>query len=283
MAGLRVRPLRERDLRAALEYLDRSPLLNLVLADLVLRIGEPAAAHGKAPEVLGAWRGRELAGIAGLAPSVVFDAAAEPEALEAFFPYLVRVGSGLVKSTEEVVAPLLAWLAAEGRRVLLDRIEIGFALAPTDARLCAPVPDPDRVVREAAVADLEALVDAARRSLLEEGRPDPFESDPVGFRRWVSSRVRRAVVVERQARLGFVGYADVQCARGWLLQGVFTWPEERRRGLAAAGVSELCRRAFASGGAHVQLAVVEGNAAAEQLYEGLGFRRFARLRTLLFS
>jgi RimJ/RimL family protein N-acetyltransferase len=29
--------------------------------------------------------------------------------------------------------------------------------------------------------------------------------------------------------------------------------------------------------------VVEGNAAAEQLYEGLGFRRFARLRTLLFS
>ena len=281
MAGLRVRPLRERDLGAALGYLDRSPLLNLVLADLVLRIREPAPAHGKVPEVLGAWRGRELAGIAGLAPSVVFDAAAEPEALEAFFPYLVRVGSGLVKSTEEVVAPLRSWLAAEGRRVLLDRIEIGFVLAPADARLRAPVPE--RVVREAALGDLEALIDAARQSLLEEHRPDPFESDPVGFRRWVSSRVRSAVVVEQRARLGFVGYADVQCARGWLLQGVFTWPEERRRGLAAAGVSELCRRAFASGGAHVQLAVVEGNTAAERLYEGLGFRRFARLRTLLFS
>ena len=76
---------------------------------------------------------------------------------------------------------------------------------------------------------------------------------------------------------------DVQCPRGWLLQGVFTWPEHRRRGLAAAGVSELCRRAFASGGAHVQLAVIEGNEAAERLYEGLGFQRFARLRTLLFS
>lgn len=281
MANLRVRPLRERDREAALAYLDRSPLLNLVLADLVLRMGEPSPGPGPAPEVLGAWRGRELAGVAGLAPSVVFDAAAEREALEAFFPYLVRVGSGLVKSTEEVVGPLHAWLASERRRVLLDRIEIGFALEPEAARLRPPAAGQD--VRSASALDLDALVEAARQSLLEENRPDPTESDAVGFRRWVRGRVRRAVVIEQDATLGFVGYADVQCPRGWLLQGVFTWPAQRRRGLAAAGVSELCRRAFASGGSHVQLAVIEGNEPAERLYEGLGFRRFARLRTLLFS
>jgi RimJ/RimL family protein N-acetyltransferase len=281
MAALRVRPLRERDRGAALAYLDRSPLLNLVLADLVLRLGGPAPGPGPLPEVLGAWRGRELSGVAGLAPSVVFDAAAEREVLEAFFPYLVRVGSGLVKSTEEVVAPLHAWLAAEGRRVLLDRIEIGFALTPAEAQLRAPDAEPR--VRAASVMDLDALVDAARQSLLEERRPDPTDSDPAGFRRWVRGRVRRAVVVEQGAKLGFVGYADVQCPRGWLLQGVFTWPAFRRRGFAAAGVSELCRRAFAAGGSHVQLAVIEGNEAAERLYESLGFQRFARLRTLLFS
>jgi RimJ/RimL family protein N-acetyltransferase len=279
VADLRVRPLRERDRGAALAYLDRSPLLNLVLADLVLRLGEPGP--GPLPEVLGAWRGRELAGLAGLAPSVVFDAAAEREVLEAFFPYLVRVGSGLVKSTEEVVAPLHAWLMAEGRRVLLDRIEIGFALAPGDARLREPARG--ERVRAASAQDLDALVEAARQSLIEERRPDPTESDPIGFRRWVRGRVRRAVVVEEGESLAFVGYADVQCPRGWLLQGVFTWPEHRRRGLAAVGVSELCRRAFASGSKHVQLAVIEGNEAAERLYEGLGFERFARLRTLLFS
>jgi RimJ/RimL family protein N-acetyltransferase len=219
--------------------------------------------------------------VAGLAPSVVFDAAAEREALEAFFPYLVRVGSGLVKSTEEVVGPLHAWLASERRRVLLDRIEIGFVLEPAAARLRAP--GPGQQVRSAHPADLDALVEAARQSLLEESRPDPTETDAIGFRRWVRGRVRRAVVVEQDARLGFAGYADVQCPRGWLLQGVFTWPAFRRRGLAAAGVSELCRRAFASSASHVQLAVIEGNRAAEGLYEGLGFRRFARLRTLLFS
>ena len=280
MSGLRLRPLRERDREGALAFLDRSPLLNLVLADLVLRIGEPSAGS-PTPEVLGAWRGRELAGLAGLAPSVVFDAGAEPDVLEAFFPYLARVGSGLVKSTEEVVGPLEKWLASEGRRVLLDRIEIGFALAPEAARLV--VPGPAQQVRSAALSDLDALVEAARQSLVEENRPDPTESDAIGFRRWVRGRVRRAVVVEQDAKLAFVGYADVQCPRGWLLQGVFTWPEYRRQRLAAAGVSELCRRAFASGAAHVQLAVIEGNEAAERLYEGLGFRRFARLRTLLFA
>jgi RimJ/RimL family protein N-acetyltransferase len=281
VANLRVRPLRERDREAALAYLDRSPLLNLVLADLVLRMGEPNPGPGPAPEVLGAWRGRELAGVAGLAPSVVFDAAAEREALEAFFPYLVRVGSGLVKSTEEVVGPLHAWLASERRRVLLDRIEIGFALEPGAARLRPP--GAGQRARSATALDLDALVEAARQSLIEENRPDPTETDAIGFRRWVRGRVRRAVVMEQDTKLGFVGYADVQCPRGWLLQGVFTWPAQRRRGLAAAGVSELCRRAFASGSSHVQLAVIEGNAAAERLYESLGFRRFARLRTLLFS
>jgi RimJ/RimL family protein N-acetyltransferase len=281
VVALRVRPLRERDREAALAYLDRSPLLNLALADLVLRLGELEPGPGPAPEVLGAWRGRELAGLAGLAPSVVFDAAAEREALGAFFPYLARVGSGLVKSSEEIVAPLHDWLVSEGRRVLLDRIEIGYALEPDAARLCAP--GPGQRVRSATLLDLDALVEAARLSLIEENRPDPTESDAAGFRRWVRGRVRRAVVVEQDAKIGFVGYADVQCPRGWLLQGVFTWPAQRRRGLAAAGVSELCRRAFASGASHVQLAVIEGNEAAERLYEGLGFERFARLRTLLFS
>ena len=54
------------------------------------------------------------------------------------------------------------------------------------------------------------------------------------------------------------------------------------RGLAAAGVSALCHNAFAAAADHVQLSVVEGNTAAEGLYERLGFRRFARIRTILF-
>lgn len=280
-ARLRVRPLRARDRDAALRHLEREPLLNLVLIDLVLRLGEPAARGEARPELLAAWRDGGLGAVAALQPTLVLDATADRDALEALVPAVASVGSGLVKSTPDVVGPLWAWLEARGRRALLDRIETGFVLERGEARL---PPRPSGLkVRPAAPEDLDALVVAARESLLEERRPDPFRGDPVGFRRWVRARLPRATVVTTGGRVGFVGYADVQSPRGWLLQGVYTWPDLRRRGLGRAGVAALCRRAFDAGAHHVQLAVVEGNTAAEGLYADLGFRPFARLRTLLFS
>ena len=96
-------------------------------------------------------------------------------------------------------------------------------------------------------------------------------------------RVARATVVAVAGRIAFVAYADVRRPEGWLVQGVYTWPDLRRRGLAAISVSAICRTAFESGADHVQLAVVEGNRPAEGLYERLGFRPFERLRTILFA
>jgi RimJ/RimL family protein N-acetyltransferase len=277
---LKVRPLGGRDRGAALRYLDRAPRLNLPLIDLVLRLGTPARRGEGRAELLAAFKGREMVGVAALQPSMTLDAAIGREALKAFFPYLAGVRSGLVKSSEELVEPLWEWLRSQGRHALLDRIETGYALEASHARLVDA--EGDFLVREARSGDLDLLVDAARASLREEGRPDPFKGDPVGFRRWVRGRVSRATVAEAERAVRFVGYADVQCERGWLLQGIYTWPRFRRRGLAAAGVSVLCRRAFAAAADHVQLSVVEGNTAAEGLYERLGFRPFARLRTILF-
>ena len=268
----------ERD--AVVARLDRAARLNLFLLDMALRLGEPALGRARS-ELLGAWRDEELVGVASVQPSLVLDATAEPAALAAFFPYMGTLSSGLVKSTAEAVGPLHAWLENHGRQILLDRIEYAFALEPGHARL-SPPPRGLRV-RTADVDDLPALVEASRASLLEEDRPDPSESDPAGFKRWVSARTKQAVIAEARGRIGFVGYADVRSPRGWLLQGVYTWPSSRRRGLARAGVSELCRRAIAEGAEHVQLAVVEGNTPAIALYEQLGFVRFARLRTVLFS
>ncbi|NNL67150.1 MAG: GNAT family N-acetyltransferase, partial [Myxococcales bacterium] len=127
------------------------------------------------------------------------------------------------------------------------------------------------------------LVVAARASLREEGRPDPFHGDPHGFRAWVRGRMPRAHVIQDEGRVVFVAYADVQRGEGWLLQGVYTWPDRRRRGFGREGVAGLCRRAAEAGAEHVQLAVVEGNAPAEALYGGLGFEPFVELRTILFQ
>jgi RimJ/RimL family protein N-acetyltransferase len=281
MSRVRVRPVMARERDAVIARLERAARLNLYLLDLALGLGEPSAGRART-ELLGAWRDEELVGVASVQPSLVLDATAEPAALAAFFPYMGTVASGLVKSTADVVTPLYAWLDNHGRTIQLDRIEHAFALEPALAGKLPPTPRGVRV-RNADVDDLPALVEASRASLLEEDRPDPTETDPSGFKRWVSGRIRQAVVAEERGRVGFVGYADVRSARGWLLQGVYTWPAFRRRGLARAGVAELCRRAFAEHAEHVQLAVVDGNTAAVALYEQLGFVRFARLRTVLFS
>jgi RimJ/RimL family protein N-acetyltransferase len=271
---------RERD--DVLAYLASDVRTNLFLTDLVARFGGAPAPGETATEIAIATRAGEIMGVAALRPSIVFDAAIDAEALEALIPFVESLNVGLVKSGAAGVDVLWAHLSRTNeRRVLVDRKETLYTLKGAADRLVEP--DPGWLSRPAANADLEPLLYAARESLREEDRPDPFAGDVRSFRRWVRGRVARARVVESEGRVVFVGYADVQRRDGWLLQGIYTWPEVRRRGFAAAGTSGLCHEAFAGGADHVQLAVVEGNEPARALYEGLGFEPFSALRTILFA
>lgn len=204
------------------------------------------------------------------------------DALEASMPLLACLEMGLIKSQADSVAPVWDNLRARGRRSILDRCEechvletgkgtSSFGESPAAGRL-----------RPAAASDLDALVFAARSSLREENRPDPFDGDPKGFRQWVRGRIGRARLLEVDNEPVFVGYVDVRRPEGWLIQGVYTWPEHRRRGFARAGMAGLVGEAVQAGAEHVQLAVVEGNLPAMRLYAGLGFEPFSRLRTILF-
>jgi predicted GNAT family acetyltransferase len=231
--------------------------------------------------MVGAWRAGELVAVAALRPTVALTAAPS-DALEAFLPYLEPLGVGLVKSSTEAVDVLWRYLGrGRRRRVLLDRLETAYAVREGEARLTDP--RPHERVRAAELGDLEPLIVAARESLREEERPDPFSGDVRGFRRWVRGRVPRARVVESGGRIVCVGYADVRLREGWLLQGVYCWPEVRRQRFASTGVSDLCCEAFVAGAEHVQLAVVDGNEAGRRLYEGLGFKPVGKLRTILFT
>ena len=279
--GLEARLARPADRAALVERLARLPERNLFLLDLAARLGLPPPAGELRGEVAAVWRADEVVGIAALRPSVVLDAEAAPEAIDALVPYLDALGVGLIKSARAGVDRAWAALCRRGRRrAILDRLETAYALRRGGARCAAPA---RHRARPARVEDLEALVVAARESLREEDRPDPFAGDLRSFRRWVKGRVSRARVVDCEGRVAFVAYADVQRPEGWLIQGVYTWPAYRRRGFAAAGVADLCREAFDAGASHVQLAVVEGNLAARRLYAGLGFEPFDELRTILFA
>lgn len=277
---LKARLLSARDRDTAIALLARDPLRDLQLLDLASRIGRPGAPTEVPPQLLGAFEAGRLVGVASVRPSLVLDSRVDEAMLDAWMPFLEAVPSGLMKSGWDSVTSLWERLAARGRGFLLDRGETAYAVVPE--RAVRVEPPPGAKLREATDRDLDPLVEAARASLREEGRPDPFDGDPPGFRRWVRGRMPRARVVEMDGQVLFAGYADVRRDEGWLVQGVYTFPEARRRGLASAGMSAICQEAFASGADHVQLAVVSGNAAAERLYERLGFEPFARLRTVLF-
>ena len=266
----------------AIALLVRAPRENLLLLDLAARLGEAPPPGETATELVGAYRGSELVGVAALRPAIALDAQIAPDAAAALLPLVEALDVGLVKC--DPLCAELIWNHVSRRRphrVWVDRFETCYALE-SDGAVPVACPAGSRA-RTACEADLEPLVFAARESLREEDRPDPFAGDTRGFRRWVRGRMPRARVVESEGQVRFVGYADVQRREGWLLQGIYTWRESRRRGLAAAGTSALCGEAFASGADHVQLAVVDGNDAAHRLYERLGFKPFGRVRTILFT
>ena len=279
--GIRARILRDPDRARALEYLRADADENLVLLDYVERLGG-ALGPGEMPsQIYGGFDGDRLVGMVLLRPCVAMSWGITDRVLEALTPQLMRVPSGLMKSERRVVERTWKGFEALGRRSIIDRVEIGFRLLP-DRMVPAEAASPG-VARPARLEDLEELVYAARASLWEEDRPDPADGDPAGFRRWVLSRLSRARIVSEDGRMVFVAYADVRRPEGWLIQGVYTWPEARRRGFARRGMDSIIREAFASGASHVQLAVVEGNERASALYRELGFEPFEELRTILFS
>lgn len=269
-----------RDRERALALLAGDAARNLLLIEIVDGLGRRVGRGEVSPQVVGVFVEDELVSVASVRPTVVLDHSMSDEAIELVRPFVARLRTGLIKSARAGADRLWSSLAARGREALVDRTETAY-------RCSLPASPPPTTgsgasVRCAESEDLEELVHAARASLREERRPDPFDGDPTGFRQWVLGRVPRARVVDVEGRAHFVAYADVRRRDGWLVQGVYTWPEARRRGFAKLGMRELMREATAAGADHIQLAVVDGNEPAIELYEGLGFTPFDELRTILF-
>ncbi len=74
------------DREAALDYLSRDSVANLFLLDLTARLGRSPEPGEGPTEIVGAWCDDEIIGVAGLRPSVVLEAGAGREVIEAFLP-----------------------------------------------------------------------------------------------------------------------------------------------------------------------------------------------------
>lgn len=142
---------------------------------------------------------------------------------------------------------------------------------------------PGTKVRRSRLDDLDGLIVAAAAMHREEMGIDPLTVDPTGWR-W-----RMAQLIERGWSWLWVEAGEIvfktelsawtpECAQ---LQGVWTAPKWRGRGIATAGVAAVCADLFAET-AMCSLYVNHYNVAALRLYERLGFETVGEFATLLF-
>src|SRR5262245_46460229 len=88
-----VRPLRRRDRARALRRLRDRARDDLFLIDLVRQVGDPITPDVTS-DVIAAWRGGELVGLASLRPTLVLESGLERRVLEAMMGTLSDLGSG---------------------------------------------------------------------------------------------------------------------------------------------------------------------------------------------
>jgi uncharacterized protein len=112
---------------------------------------------------------------------------------------------------------------------------------------------------------------------LEEMGEDPLTVDPTGYRRRVRTLIDRGwTFIHRSADRRIAFKMDIGCAglTTGQIQGVYTPPGLRRRGVATAGMAACCALAF-TWYPVLSLYVNDFNRPAVALYERLGFTRMA--------
>lgn len=259
---------------AALRYLSRAPYLNVFISHVLLHDLPSSASRDivvavDAPDVAGVmYRGRQLA------------IAAESAALEPFAAYLKRDRrERMIVGARETVRAF--WTLVRGwqarPRLVRDRQPV---MMVDRKRLRAY--ERSVAVRHARIEESAAVADGSAQMIRQELDYDPRRGSP-GFSAGVAQMIER--------KLWWVGIADKQicficnigpwCGQTVQLQGIWTPPALRGRGLATAALGAICDRLLEVSPS-VSLYVNDFNEKAIALYRRLGFEHVGDFQTILF-
>lgn len=113
-----------------------------------------------------------------------------------------------------------------------------FSVSPNDL---GPFTNP--LLRPATDKDLGQLIPMAAACVKEMLHRDPLQEDPVGFELRVTQRVhsQRTYVLEEKGRLVFKLDVGSRSQFGAELEGVYTVPEERKKGHATLCLGQISR------------------------------------------
>lgn len=256
-------------------YLARRPYENVFL-QWVLEGGHGATTPDEF--VLHRDRTGAITGVAYFGPQLVL-AADDDNAVDAFAVELRRhpgmrsfVGPKL--AIDRLWKDVSSW---HGRPTLVREHQPLYALVP---RALVPIADVD--VRLAAPDDADAVIENSAEMMVAELGYDPRE-----HRQGFGAGVRRGIVQGTWWVWVVDGTLRFQCNVGSRtrataqIQGVWTPPNQRRRGYATAALSAVARHLLESN-ATLSLYVNDFNVEAIALYERIGFVQVGELSTVIF-
>jgi len=276
-----VRALGDDDIRSAIAFLQRDPMVNVYLISRLIE--ERTAA---ATQIYAVRHNRQIVLLASLATNIVL--AADPAENDDI------LDSAIAMVADRVVARMIPVRAIISPTHLVEKLWDRLKSRidpPTVVRMNQPVyairrrfEFPDLVrARYATVDDLDQLVPACAAMHKEEVGIDPLERDAAGYRERIRELIeRRRAIVQTEGRIiaAKCEYSAVSDDAVQLM-GVWTHPQFRRRGLARAMLREVCGHLFRKG-KNVTLFVNDFNRPAVALYESMGFQRIGMNRALIW-
>lgn len=273
---VRTQPLSAGRDSVALEFLSHAPYDNVFLAYLILFDAAPAT---RAAIHIATASDGSITGVGYFGRQVVL-AAADNATIEAFS----AIGrkhrrERMIVGPRDTVARYWERVARGhvAPRVVRDR---QFVMMLERSSLVAP--KLHVVARRARMDEWPSVADNSAQMIGQELEYDPLRSSPE-FTANVRAMIERGMwwVGESLGRLCFfcnIGPWSTQTAQ---LQGIWTPPELRGRGLATASLAAVCQRLLALSPT-LSLYVNDFNASAITLYERVGFRKVSEFKTLLF-
>lgn len=279
-------PLGDEDLPELVGMLDADPLANVVLAARLEHVGtlEPARLGGA---VLG------LRDADGRLAAAVFcggnllplgGSAADLRAIGAALATRRRSCSSIVGRSDAVGA-LWDVLEPSWGPVRLIRACQPLLLLDQSSPLMAAVPSEAPSVRIMTDADLDAYLPAALAMFREElDLPPLAPAMAEEYRRRVAALIRRGRaygVLDDHGQVIFKADIGSVSRHTCQVQGVWTRPDQRGKGIATAALGAVLRRGLELAPS-VSLYVNDFNEPARRLYARLGMREVGAIRTILF-
>lgn len=260
---------------AALRYLSRAPYDNVLLSYLVAFDRSP----GTRNLIAVATDGDRVRGVAYLGRQLVL--ASDDAAVPAFARRARRLGAQRTIAGPRATVQMFWELLRDGHaapRLVRDRqlvmmIDRG-RLRPYDRTVA---------VRRARLDEWAVVADSSARMIEHELAYDPRRSSPE-----FAANVRGMIERDRwwvgqwEDRLCFFCSIGPWCRSTAQLQGVWTPPDLRRRGLATASLAAICDELLDGAAPTLSLHVNDFNAEAIALYHRVGFEQVSEYQTILF-